>query len=348
MRSLHAGRRERGIARERPRVVGGDHRQRQLRANRVAERTLVDLRERLAELAAQLVERPRRLADQLSAAGSTLSRSSPSSRPFSAPVIALRHDVVKRRPQRRVALAADEVQRGAEQHARGRPDPCAARAPRSSRSKPSTATTGRRTAAAAPAPAARQGGRRPRDARLLAREQQLAGQRRAVELADVHEPASPGELDRVVARRRSRPRTPPRRSRRAARRAAVPPRSPAPRRARRRAPAACGGPAARQAQRGAEDLPRQVEVGGDRGLGVVAARRQAVGDAQQRDVDLHRLAGLQVAVDLPPVQRPLVHEEPEPQVVLAPARRRVRAAARSRAAGSAPRARSARPRGRGR
>ena len=45
------------------------------------------------------------------------------------------------------------------------------------------------------------------------------------------------------------------------------------------------------------------------------ARRQPVGDRQQRDVDLDRLGGAQVAIQRAPRQRPLVDEEAEAQVV---------------------------------
>ena len=70
----------------------------------------------------------------------------------------------------------------------------------------------------------------------------------------------------------------------------------APRPARRRAPAAAAG-RPRQRQRLGQQLAGQLEMARDRALGVVAAGRQPVGDAQQGHVDRHRRAGVQVVVD---------------------------------------------------
>ncbi len=60
---------------------------------------------------------------------------------------------------------------------------------------------------------------------------------------------------------------------------------------------------------------RELQVPRDRLVGLAPARRQAVGDRQQRDVDLDRLAGDEVAVDGAAVERPLVDEEAEAQVM---------------------------------
>ena len=60
------------------------------------------------------------------------------------------------------------------------------------------------------------------------------------------------------------------------------------------------GGSATQRERLAEQLPGELEVPGDRLVGAVAARRQPVGDAQHRHVDLDGLAGAQVAVDRAP------------------------------------------------
>ena len=103
-------------------------------------------------------------------------------------------------------------------------------------------------------------------------------------------------------------------------------RSRARRRARRRAASGRGGPSRAPAQRVAEQsrarARRCASIASSR---AVAARRQPVGDRQQRDVDLDRRAGAQVGEHRPPRQRlRLVHEEAEPQVV-AHQRRDVRA-----------------------
>ena len=53
----------------------------------------------------------------------------------------------------------------------------------------------------------------------------------------------------------------------------------------------------------------------DRLSDAAPARGQPIGDAEQRDVDLHGLAGAQVAVDRAAAERHLVDEEAEAQVV---------------------------------
>ena len=79
-----------------------------------------------------------------------------------------------------------------------------------------------------------------------------------------------------------------------------------------------------------QDLARELDVPGDRLLGLAAPRGEPVGDGQQRDVDLDRLGRREVAVQRPRAsQRPAVHEEAEAQVV-AGERRDVRAQALAR------------------
>src|SRR3954451_14045251 len=68
-------------------------------------------------------------------------------------------------------------------------------------------------------------------------------------------------------------------------------------------------------ERRGHQLAGQLEVQLDRLLRVLATRREAVGAAQDRHLDLDRRAGAQVAVDRGPVERPLVHEEAEHEVV---------------------------------
>jgi hypothetical protein len=53
----------------------------------------------------------------------------------------------------------------------------------------------------------------------------------------------------------------------------------------------------------------------DRPLGVLAAGGEAVGHREQRHLDLHRRGSLEVAVDGAPVERALVDEEAEHEVV---------------------------------
>ena len=101
-------------------------------------------------------------------------------------------------------------------------------------------------------------------------------------------------------------------------------------------------------QRGAEHLARQLEVGGDRGLGVLAARGEPVGDGEDGDVGGVGLGRAQVAPDRAARERALVDEEAEPQVVEGERRDVVARAAARRAGAAARRARAARPRRRGR
>ena len=103
------------------------------------------------------------------------------------------------------------------------------------------------------------------------------------------------------------------------------------------------------AQRVGEHPARDAQVRVDRLVRAVAARRQAVGDRQQRDVDLDRRAGAQVGEHRAARERlGLVHEEAEAQVMARRAPRRARAAARWRAAARAPRAPARRRARRGR
>ncbi len=54
---------------------------------------------------------------------------------------------------------------------------------------------------------------------------------------------------------------------------------------------------------------------GDRLLRLATARREPVGDRQQRDVDLDGIGRLQIAVQRAPRERHIMDEEAEPQVV---------------------------------
>ena len=101
-------------------------------------------------------------------------------------------------------------------------------------------------------------------------------------------------------------------------------------------------------ERRRQHLARELEVAGDRLVRLAPARREAVGDRQQRDVDLDRRARHEVAVQRAPRQRPLVDEEAEAQV-MAHERRDVRLQPLARAQPREDLARELpRPRGRGR
>ena len=75
-----------------------------------------------------------------------------------------------------------------------------------------------------------------------------------------------------------------------------------------------GRPVAAPVERRRHQLARQLEVRGDRLVGLAAARGQAVGARQQRHLHLHRARAGEVAVHGAPVERPLVNEEAEREV----------------------------------
>src|SRR5215211_2114006 len=76
-----------------------------------------------------------------------------------------------------------------------------------------------------------------------------------------------------------------------------------------------GAPRRAPVERLAHQLASQLEVGGDGGLGVLAARGQAVRAREKRDLDLHRGRAVEVAVDHLARQRARVDQEAEHQVM---------------------------------
>ena len=89
-------------------------------------------------------------------------------------------------------------------------------------------------------------------------------------------------------------------------------------------------------------------MGGDRLVGVAAAGGEPVGDGEDRDLGAIRTGGPEVAPDRAAVERALVDEEAEAQVVAVSAPRRSRPAAARRAGGAGRRGRGRRRRCRGR
>jgi hypothetical protein len=175
------GQRELGVGRVAPRVPGGHHDQREVHPHGVAERALLHAGEGLGEQGAQLVERPRPLGQQpvgsredrvhvdrgaarLGHAGGRLGQHRLERRPQRAGVVAMQE--VQRRPHRRGAHDGAPPQR---------PDQALAFEALEPRPQGHERRPGLLGLQAAE-PADRVG-----DANVLADEQQLAGERRAVE-----------------------------------------------------------------------------------------------------------------------------------------------------------------------
>jgi hypothetical protein len=176
------GEREARVRRERPGIVGRHHQQRQLHPHRVAERAMLELREPLGQLGAQLVERARPLLQQPPRDGQDLLRVHVAPL-LEDPLHRAGQHRLERGAQRRVVRRARHVQRGA--HHRAAHDAAIGERGVQLRAlealQPRPQRRERRLGLLrlqAAEPLHRLDRRQP-----LAREQELAGERRAVELS---------------------------------------------------------------------------------------------------------------------------------------------------------------------
>ena len=201
-----------------------------------------------------------------------------------------RHDHLRRRPRGR---ARDHRRRSAAWRRR-RPDGrdgvrAAAGVCRRVPRRPVRPRLGVRRARprARPRPHRRRGAHRGRARGRRARGERSLGVRRRApagpRLALVEQGA--GERDRLLGRRDLARRSAPRRSPRAARRAAGRARCPSSRASSSPRTSGAASASARRGERDGEHVAGELDVAGDRRVGLAPARRQPVGDRQQRHVD---------------------------------------------------------------